>query len=60
VLQPISHDAQSQSLHFGNRFRLRLTVSHHSREIRNLGQPAAILFSFNFDQHNDSRNIRQS
>jgi hypothetical protein len=45
----ISHDTQGQSLHLGHRFRLCLTVSHYSGEIRNLGQPAAILFSLNFE-----------
>ena len=60
VIQAIRHDTQRQGFDLRNSFRLGLSVSHHSRKIRNFREPAAIVFSFNFDLHNDTDIIRES
>jgi hypothetical protein len=44
VFKSVCHDSQSQRLHASKRLIARLTVTQRSRELRNLGNPASILF----------------
>lgn len=44
AIEPICQGTQGERLNSTNRFGSGLTVSHHTRKFRNLGQPAAIGF----------------
>lgn len=54
MLEPLSQYAQRQSLHLRDGFRLVGAVAEHAREVRDLGDPAAILLTFelNREDHN--------
>ena len=53
LLNALGQHAQGQNLGARDGFRAGGTVSHHTRNLRNLGDPAAIglLFSFNGKSH---------
>lgn len=46
MLETLGQDTQCQRLHLGDSFGLAGRIAEHSREIGNLGDPPAILLSF--------------
>lgn len=49
MFETLGQDPQGQRLHLGDSFGLVGGITEHSREIGNLGDPAAILFAFELD-----------
>ena len=56
MLQPIRHDTEGERLHQGASLHLARPVRHDARQIRNVGDPATILFllEYHLQAHRDS------
>lgn len=50
MFQALGKYAQRKRLHLGDGVRLVGTVAEHARELRDLGDPAAILLSFELNR----------
>jgi hypothetical protein len=51
VFKSVCHDSQSQRLHASKRLIACLTVTQRSRELRNLCNPASIIFLLQLNSH---------
>ena len=51
VVKSVRQHAQSQGLDFGDRFFTARTVGHDTWQVRDLRDPATVIFLLNFDLH---------
>ena len=49
MLEALGEDSQSKRLDLRDRFVPALPIRHHARQVRNLGQPATVVLSFQLD-----------
>ena len=49
MLQAVGENSEGQGLGFCRSLLERGAVSHHARELKDLGDPAAVFFLFNLD-----------
>jgi len=60
MLQTVGKHPEGQRFDSGYSLLTSRAVNHHSREVRNLRQPTAIFFLFDFDVHNNGKKIAPS
>ena len=57
VLQTLGNDSQGEGLYEGNGFVAVLAIGHHAWQIGYLGEPAAVVFTFDFDREGHLGNV---
>jgi len=57
MLEALGNDAEGERLDASNRLVSVLTVGHDARQRRHFGQPAAIVFSLDFNRERHNGNV---
>lgn len=57
MFEALGQNPKSKGLHLGDGFGLVGPVAHHASEVRDLGEPAAVLLLLDFDLEGHGRNV---